>query len=143
MAQVEFFGETFAVNDDVNPFALLEFAEAAADGQDGETLEGLASVLRLAVECIAEPEGESQRARFRAVARKNRADVSALVPVIREAIMAKAERPTGRQSDSSDGPPATAPKSESNISDKVAVLFPGRPDMQLALIRSLPETATA
>lgn len=148
---VEFFGETFTLSPDVSEFALMEFAEAAADGVDGDTMQGMASMLRLILDCLAEPEPvvetaedgtetvvpqPSERARFRAVARKNRAAAKDLMPVIQAAFEGKAERPTGRSSDSSDGPGSTGPKSGSNSAVKGLERLAGRPDLQIAVVRT-------
>jgi hypothetical protein len=134
---VEFFGESFGLNPDPSQFALLEFAEAAADGQDGDTAQGLASVLRLVKECVVESDvvedGEvvaHGRGHFVASCRKNRATVETLMPVIQEAFSVSTERPTGRPADSSVGPASIAPKSEPRRDDSTS-LFPGRPDLQL------------
>ena len=129
---VDFFGETFTLNPDVSEFALLEFADAASSGQDGDTMEGLASLLRLTRECIATDEVQ----RFSAVARKNRAKASDLLVVIQAAFGEATERPTGRPADSSDGPTVIEPKSEPK---RVVSLsqFAGRPDIQLGLQREM------
>jgi hypothetical protein len=129
MSTFEFYGETFTLNSDVSEFALLEFAEAASDGQDGDTMQGLASLMRLVKECIA----ESDRRRFMAAARKNRAGAEALTKVIEAALGERTERPTGQPADSSGGQASIQPKSGSSSVDKAAVLFPGRPDMRKAL----------
>lgn len=142
MATVEFFGDTFGINPDVSEFALLEFAEAASDGQDGDTMEGLASLMRLVKECIAPADvvenGEVVTyglKHFLTVARKNRAGAEQLTTVIGAVFGAQTERPTGRPADSSAGPVSIAPKSAPNVDDK-ASLLPGRPDLQLAVSRA-------
>lgn len=151
---VEFFGETYALSGEVSEFGLLEFAEAAADGQDGDTMQGMASIMRLLRECVAEKDavetyvddmGETQTkvvaygwGHFKAAARSNRATVQDhLMPVIQKAFEAQADRPTGRPSDSSDGPRSIEPKSESSADVKVSP-FRGRPDLdrQLEIARA-------
>jgi hypothetical protein len=132
LATVDFFGETFTLNPDVSEFALLEFAEAASSGQDGDTMEGLASMLRLTKECI-EP---SEVQRFSAVARKNRAKAADLLVVIQAAFGDATERPTGRPADSSDGPVSIEPKSEPKRVVSISQ-FAGRPDIQLGLQREM------
>jgi len=130
-ATVEFFGDTFELNDDVSQFALLEFAEAASEGQDGDTMEGLASMLRLVKECVA----EKDRKRFIASCRKNRAGAEDLTKVLQAAFEVKAERPTGRPADSSGGPTVIEPKSDVN-SDAKASTLTGRPDLQLMVAQA-------
>lgn len=129
---VEFFGETFTLAEDVSQFALLEFAEAASDGQDGDTMEGLASMMRLVKECVDKPDVK----RFLATARKNRAGTTDLIPVLSAAFEVETDRPTSRPSDSSDGPVTIAPKSPSSSDDKPSGRFDGRPDLRLALSRT-------
>lgn len=129
---VEFFGESFDLNDSVSEFALMEFSLAADEGQDGDTRQGLASILRLVRECVAPGEW----VRFRDTARKNRAGAEDLVPILTATFQQETGRPTGGSSDSSDGPNATPQKSGSSSGDKVAEMFPGRPDKQLGILRS-------
>jgi hypothetical protein len=129
MSTFEFYGETFGINPEPSGWALLEFAKAADDGQDADTMVGLASLMRLVEECVASDDWT----RFRATARKNRASVPELTKVIQATFAQEADRPTGRPSDSSGGPSTTPPKSGSSSVDKAAILFPGRPDMRKAL----------
>jgi hypothetical protein len=135
---VDFFGETFTLNPDVSEFALLEFAEAAADGQDGDTMQGLASMMRLVKECIS----DDDRSRFLVSCRKNRAGAAALTEVISAAFTSKTERPTGRPSDSSDGPKVIEQKSEAKPVVNIS-RFAGRPDIQLGLQREAEAARTA
>lgn len=133
MAEVEFFGETFALASEVSEFAWMEFASAAADGQDGDTMQGYASMMTLLRACIEQKDWP----RFRATARKNRASFESLLPVIQAVFEQQADLPTGGSSDSSDGPAVTVQKSEPSAADKASAAFPGRPDLQLAVLPSL------
>jgi hypothetical protein len=130
---VEFFGEQYGLVDEVNQFAMMEFAEAAADGLDADMMQGLAAMLRLIKECII----PADLARFLKSARKNKAKSDDLLPILKATFEGAAERPTGQLSDSSDGLPVTAPKSVVNSDDKASAMFPGRPDLQLAVRHSL------
>ncbi len=132
MATVEFYGETFTLTSEVSEWALMEFAEAAASGEDGGTMEGMASMLRLVQACVV----DTDWARFRALARVKRADTDALLPVIQAAFAQAAERPTGRSSDSSDGPATTAQSSALRPADPATALFAGRPDRELAIAKT-------
>jgi hypothetical protein len=123
---IEMFGEKFTVNDSISEFDMMEFAEAAADGMEGQS--AMASMLRLVRACIVDDDW----ARFRAAARKHKAAIADLTPVVDAVFKAKTERPTGQLSDSSDGLPAIEAKPESNSDAKVSELFPGRPDKQYA-----------
>lgn len=135
----EFHGERFALNDDVSQFALLEFAEAASEGQDGDTMQGLASLLRLVKECIAPAdvvEGGKVVAfgvgKFLASARKHRATADELTSVIQAAFAEQAERPTGRPDDSSSGPVSIGQKSVAKPDGSIS-RFAGRPDLRVAV----------
>jgi len=132
MSTVEFFGEQFTLSGEISEFALLEFADAADSGGDGDSMAGMAAILRLLRECVAEDDW----ARFRKTARTKKAKSDDLLTVIKAAMEAQTEHPTGRPSDSSDGPAAIEPKSEPKPDDRVSQLFPGRPDLQLAVARA-------
>ena len=126
MSAVPFFGEQFDLNPEPSEYALMEFAEAAADGVDGDTMQGLAAMMRLVTECI----DVKDRSRFRVLARKSKAGADDLTKVIQAAFKQETERPTGRPSDSSDGPTITAPRSVASSDDKPS-RFAGRPDLEL------------
>lgn len=113
---VEFFGETFTVRDpDQYEVAMLDFADAATN-VDSETLEGLASVKRFLRAAIAEDEWS----RFWNLARKNRAKVKDdLMPLVVTIFQGNTGRPTGRSSDSSDGPEIMS-ESSAAVSSSVA-----------------------
>lgn len=133
MATVDFFGESFELNPEVSEFALLEFSLAAEEGQDGDTKQGMASLLLLVKDCVV----ASEWGRFRALARSRRAKVSDLMPVITATFEQVAERPTGESTDSSDGLSETPASSESSAAVKASAIFPGRPDKAAAALRSV------
>lgn len=135
---VDFFGVTLGLNPDVSEFALMEFAEAASDGQDGDTLEGLATLSRFVKECVA----EGDRAKFRAAARKHQAKAADLMKIVEAAFGTAAERPTGRPDDSSPGPVSTELKSVPNV-DASTSLPAGRPDLQRVLQQAREAKASA
>jgi hypothetical protein len=132
LPEVQFFGESLRLNPDVSEFALMEFAEAASEGQDGDTLEGMASLLRLVTEVIH----PDDRKKFRTIARKNKAAATDLMKVLGTPVEDEAERPTVRSSDSSDGPVSIAPKSEPSAEDKVSLHLASRPDLVVAARRA-------
>lgn len=132
-----FKGETFNLAESPSEFAILEFAEAASAGEDSGTLQGMASLLRLAVEIIAEPE----RDRFRQLCRRERATTDELVELLLGKLGGDAERPTVQPSDSTDGQGSTEPKSEPNsdandspTDGPVKLDLTGRPDLALAVL---------
>ncbi len=132
MKTVDFFGETFALTDEIPEFALMEFAEAADSGGTVEGMDGMAAMLRLVI-AIVDPADEK---RFRATARKNRAGGQDLLEVIKAAFEAATERPTGRPADSSDGPSVIEPRSVVSSDARVSERLAGRPDLQLAVSRA-------
>jgi hypothetical protein len=131
MAAVEFLGESFELRPKVSEYALLKFARAAAAGEDGDTMEGMASMLRLLEKCIVPADWR----RFDKLADENDATAEQIMDVIKAAFEQVAERPTSLPSDSSDGQISTEPKSESSSAVKDSVLS-GRPDLQLAVMRA-------
>ena len=132
MAAVEFFGEQFDLNATVSEFALMEFAEAAADGLDADAMAGMAAMMRLIKECIV----KADVARFLKSARKNRAESKDLLPILTATFEQVTERPTGLPSDSSDGQPVIVPSSVASAADRALEHFAGRPDLQLAVQHS-------
>jgi hypothetical protein len=131
MASVQFLGESFELRPKVSEYALLKFARAAAAGEDGDTMEGMASMLRLLEKCIVPADWR----RFDRLADEKDATAEQIMDVIKAAFEQVAERPTSLPSDSSDGQISTEPKSESNSAVKDSVLS-GRPDLQLAVMRA-------
>jgi len=131
MAAVQFLGESFELRPKVSEYALLKFARAAAAGEDGDTMEGMASMLRLLEKCIVPADWR----RFDRLADEKDASAEQIMDVIKVAFEQVAERPTSLPSDSSDGQISTEPKSGSNSAVKDSVLS-GRPDLQLAVMRA-------
>ena len=132
MTSVEFFGEQFALNAEVSEFALMEFAEAAADGVDADAMAGMAAMMRLIKECVV----AADVARFLKSARKNRAKSTDLIPVLEATFQQVTERPTGLPSDSSDGQPVIVPSSVVSADDRGLERLSGRPDLQLAVLHA-------
>ena len=132
MGSVEFFCESFDLNAEVSEFALMEFAEAAADGLDADAMAGMAAMMRLIKECVV----PADVARFLKSARKNRASSKDLIPVLEATFGQVTERPTSLPSGSSDGQPAIVPSSVASAADRALEHFAGRPDLQLAVQHS-------
>lgn len=133
MSEVELFGETFTVAEEVSDFALMEFADAASDGEALGRMHGLAALYRVLRELV----DEKDFPRFRRAAIREKADVEALIDVIGvvmragRAVEQSTGRPTGRPSVSSDGPAATAANSTAGSFSPVIVRLEqqGRPDL--------------
>lgn len=133
----EFFGETFHLNPSSEyEWEMMEFASAATNGGDSDLLSGVAAVFTF-LKAVVHP---SDWERFRATARKNRAQVKEdLMTVVVGAFTQTTERPTGRPSASSGGPKNTKRKSAAGSSSKVAKVVRreeknGRPDRALMVV---------
>ena len=131
MATTTFFGDTFELNETVSEIALMEFAEASADGLDADMMQGLAAMMRLIKECVA----PADLKRFLITARKNHASSTDLVEVLKATFGQVTGRPTGLPADSSDGQQTIEPKSDVNSVDRDWGPLNGRPDLQLAVMR--------
>ncbi len=131
MAAVDFYGESFALNESVSEIALMEFAEASADGLDADMMQGMAAMMRLIKECVA----PTDLKRFLVVARKNHASSEDLIAVLKATFEQTTERPTGLPAGSSDGQQTIEPKSDASSDDRGLEMLNGRPDLQLAVMR--------
>lgn len=129
-----YFGEEFSFAEEIDQFAVVEFAESLENGIEAEGLRGMAVAWRLALGCVAEDDQE----RFRRVSRRNKAKADDYLVVFRDRLATDAERPTGAPSDSSSGPAPIEEKSESQPDAGVTPLptAPVRPDLALAASRS-------
>jgi hypothetical protein len=129
--RLTFAGEEFGVADRIGLMPLMRFAHLADGGVDSEDMSALAAMYDLLEQCIDPVDWQ----RFQRAATKVRADGEALMGIVKQAIEVIGERPTGRPSDSSDGPTVTEPKSvtEPGSSGKSAVVVQleskGRADM--------------
>jgi hypothetical protein len=133
---VDFMGEQFAIADKVGLMPLLKFARAARSGLDSADVEGMAAMLDMLEQCIADDEWT----RFETHATKTRADDDDLMQVIKDVTSQLSARPTSRPSVSSDGPPSIVTTSEENSSSLEVVrrLNSGphpRPDLAMAVLR--------
>jgi len=132
MSSVEFFGESFGLQEGMSEFALMEFAEAAEGGVAQNSMAAMAAMFRLIKACIV----ADDLPRFLASARKNRPSSDDLIAVLDAAANQVTERPTSRPADSSDGQTITAPSVASSSVDKGLDQLSGRPDLQLAVLHT-------
>ena len=140
MSDVSFGGESFAAAESIGLMALMRFAHVARSGTDANDMAGLAAMYELLEQCIEPSDWE----RFQQTAMRTRATGDDLMRVVKDVIQAASARPTGRSSDSSDGPTATAPSSESSDAPLRVVRrleSEGRPD--LALMVTMAQEAKA
>jgi hypothetical protein len=141
VSEVQLFGEYFALNPREDyEWAMIEFADAAMGGADSDLLSGAAAVMSLLKSAIAADDW----ARFRKLAREKKAQTKRdLMPIVVGIFTQAAERPTGRPSDSSDGPSST-PESAEVASYRQVIEreeASGRPDR--ALMVKLAQEASA
>lgn len=133
MSTVEFFGETFTLNTSVSADAMTEFAQASSDASTNKlTMAAMVTVRDLVWDCIVPSELE----RFKTVSKQNRASVDDWMEILDATVAHETGRPTGRPSDSSDGPPVTEPKSVVSYDDRGLERLAGRPDLQLAVLHT-------
>lgn len=140
MTAVDFLGEQFKVADKVGALPLMRFAKVARAGVDASELEGLAAMYDLLGQVI-HPDDWS---RFEDHADRVHADGDQLLGLVQEVFALMAARPTGRSSDSSDGPQTIEPSSTGDSSSPVISRLndQGRPDLAL-LVRRHQESLTA
>lgn len=132
MPTVECVGETFEVHGTISAWGLADFAEATAAAGDADMAKSIAAMMTLLKDCIVETEWE----RFKTVTRAKRASFDDLFQIIKDMSSANAERPTGRSSDSSDGPTATGQRSGLSSEDRALEMSGLRPDQKLAVMRT-------
>ncbi len=101
-------GVEFTASAEVDPLAVLEFAEAAAAGLEGEDAAGMAAMLSLIRSAVE----ESEWPRFRAVVRRHRPGVDVLIELATAVVQRETGRPTQRPADSSAGPSTTGETSK-------------------------------
>lgn len=110
--QFRYFGEIFRYAPVFPQFELDEFHMLRAEDDVDESL-ARGKALATALACVH----EADRARFRQVSRKNRAQLSDWIVVIQKYTAAEADRPTSLPADSTDGhsndQPSSATQSDS------------------------------
>lgn len=134
MGSIEWLGESFELNETVSADALADFAAAASDagGGDVKSMETVTTVRTMVWDCIAAGDLD----RFKAHSRASRAGIEDWMLVFQATMTQETERPTGLPSGSSDGQPATDPKSVASSDDRASVLLAGRPDLQLSVLHT-------
>ncbi len=146
IGSIEWLGESFQV---VKPgsLPLMRFAKIAKAGVDGDTLDGLAAMYGMLEQCIHEDDFP----RFEAHADDRRADGDELMEAVKDTFRVLSDRPTGRSSDSSDGPRTIEPNSTAVSSlpdtgpERVISRLneQGRPDLALLIRRRQEESLSA
>lgn len=141
---VEFFGEDFHIAERIGAMPFMRFAKVAKAGTDANDLDGLAAIFDLLAECIHPDDWPL----FQKHADKEKATGDQLLGFVRAVLGVVAARPTGRSSDSSDGPriiePSSTDDSSSPATDRVVQRLNdrGRPDLAL-IVRKRQESLSA
>ena len=112
-----FFGETFTMADEVGTMPLLEFAAAADAGTDASEMAGLAAMHALLRDCLVDEDWS----RFRAVAKKNKADAPVLLEVCTRVYEVISGRPTELPTGSAGGQSSSSPSSSPSAARKAAL----------------------
>lgn len=140
-ATITFAGEQFRVAEQgVSLLALMELASIAKMGVDADSMQGIAALYELLQACIAPEEWP----RFRARALATGAGGEELMYVVRDAVQAKAARPTQPLSGSPGGRSTTGPSSAAGSSspDLSGPIRQGDPRVQAQLeARGRPDLA--
>jgi hypothetical protein len=122
VSEFDFFGEKFRLRPTADcQVAMLDFAELASGDVDETSLQGLAAVKRFLRDVVVAEDFDT----FWKSARANHAKVGDhLMPIIVQVFRGETARPTGRSSDSSDGPTSTP---ESSAPDSFRTDSPPEP----------------
>lgn len=131
--RVEFMGEKFRVAEKLGAMPLLQYANAAREGLDSDSMEGLAAMYAMIRDCIADDEWK----RFERHATSTRADQAELLNVVTDVVAILTARPTVPPGDSSPGRPATSANSKAQ---------PGSQDirhLELVSVDTLVDLSTA
>jgi hypothetical protein len=100
-------GVTFVAGGSISMMDISEFARLASQGLDSKSPQAVAFLADVYLSLL----GPEQYRLFREHTRKHRTDPAVLMEILNDlvagAVEEEAGRPTGRSSDSSDGPPTT------------------------------------
>lgn len=110
-----FQGRQFRAADKFGLMPLLKFAHVAKKGMDSADMEALAVVYDVLAQAIHPEDWDA----FCDHATEVRAETDDLLEVVSQAIEVMTARPTGRSSESSDGPTTTSPSSPAASSSQV------------------------
>lgn len=133
MPTVTCMGESFETWPSISAMAYVDFARSMKTDENSVSPDSVLALMDLLQDCLLPEEWD----RFQQVTRSKRAGFEDLMNVIKAMVEAQADRPTGQPTDSSAGLPTTDQKSESTSANKVVDMFPGRPDKQAAVLRTL------
>lgn len=125
----DWFGETMRVGPRAGS-GLLGFLEEAEKIEGGNSVASMQTTR----DFLSTQIDERDWARFVALADENGQQIDDLLQLARDIVEAVSNRPTGRRSDSSAGPPSTKPKSRdaySSAVDQAMDDLKGRPDLKL------------
>jgi len=124
-------GVVFENEGSVSLIDLSEFARLAAMGVDSQSPEGASIIAEVFLMVL----GENTYRRFRTHCRKHGTDDETLVAIIGDLMEEAGNRPTGRPSDSSDGPPnAPATATVVSFSRATVAQVPVQPEPERHLV---------
>lgn len=122
----DYFGQTLHANPTLSDLDYVEFLSVAG-GISIDDLASLGAVKDFARMCVSAEDFGT----FWSTALAHRQRVEDLFDVLTSIMEASMERPTGRPSDSADGPGSTAARSGAGDSSQALRKLDGRPDLQL------------
>lgn len=146
MSTIEFCGEQLRLADKVGMMPVMRLARVQqrvahlAEPSDADVAEVMVAMLDVVEQCLADEE----HARFEHLATVHRVGTTEIEEFLGRVMMAVADRPTSRSSDSSGGPRTIEPTSTAGSSSPVIdrLNAQGRPDLAL-VVRRREESLTA
>jgi hypothetical protein len=139
VASLDFLGESFEIVDRVGVMPMLRFAKAAKSGLQAESMDGLAAIYDVVEQCLEPTDWQ----RFETFCDQKRVDTEQLLEFVAKVMERVSERPTQRQSNSSDGQPTIVANSTDDASSRVIRRFEekGRPDLALLVLKTVEAKA--
>lgn len=126
MTSVAFGGQDFEVTEP-GTMSLLRLAKLSKRKADTEDIDSVVALYDVIRQSVSDEDWE----RFEELATETRADGEALLAFVNEAMVALADRPTSRPSDSSAGPSTTERSSEADSDSAVTQSLGNRGDLKL------------
>lgn len=131
------FGKEIRVNPDISDFAVLaQITQIVGSGEDDADLTALSGL----VGALIHADDVAEFTRLAIANRQTMEDLATLAYGLLEALTG---RPTELPSDSSDGQPRTAARSEAASSSRALQLLDDRPDLAVAVVRAQEAKASA
>lgn len=131
----EFFERTIRTNTELTEMDLADFMEQAADVDLTDPKSAMAAMgtVKAFLRAAVHPDDFDE---FWREAKAHRQTLEDLMRVAVKVVEGMTGRPTMRPADSSDGPSETPGNSQDDLHSLVERVHPGRPDLQLAVLRA-------